>query len=107
MGPATGLGHNSAVYMIEAQIAHILSVMRLGERKWGKPVMPKREAQDAFFADVQRRMAGTVWVKGGCQSWYLLGGRSNYTLWPGHSFSYRRRVKNARASEYQPVDLPG
>lgn len=107
MGPATGLGHNSVVYMIEAQIAHIMSVMRLATSKWGKPVMPKRGAQDAFFADVQRRMAGTVWVKGGCQSWYLLGGRANYTLWPGHSFSYRRRVKKARASEYQPVDVPG
>ena len=52
-------------------------------------------------------MAGTVCVKGGCQSWYLLGGRDNYTLWPGHSFSYRRRMKKAHASDYQPVDLPG
>lgn len=103
MGPATGLGHNSAVYMIEAQIAHIMSAMRLAERR-RTAIMPRREAQDAFIADVQRRMAGTVWVSGGCSSWYLLGGRENYTLWPGHSFTYRRRVKKARARDYEAVD---
>ena len=106
MGPATGLGHNSAIYMIEAQIDHIMSAMRLSERNGGRPVMPRQEAQDEFFADVQRRMENTVWVKGGCQSWYLLGGRANYTLWPGQSFSYRRRVRKARARDYEPVDLP-
>jgi cation diffusion facilitator CzcD-associated flavoprotein CzcO len=104
MGPATGLGHNSAIYMIEAQIAHILSAMRLSQNG-GRPIMPRCEAQDAFFVDVQRRMENTVWVNGGCQSWYLLGGQANYTLWPGQSFSYRRRVRKARGSEYEPVDL--
>jgi cation diffusion facilitator CzcD-associated flavoprotein CzcO len=103
MGPGTGLGHNSAVYMIEAGIAHAMSAMRLAERR-GAAVMPRHEAEEAYFADVQRRMAGTVWTDGGCQSWYLLGGRKNYTLWPGHSFTYRRKVKKARASDYQSVD---
>jgi hypothetical protein len=106
MGPGTGLGHNSAVYMIEAGIAHVMSAMRLAERH-GTPIMPRREAEDAYVADVQRRMAGTVWVDGGCRSWYLLGGQKNYTLWPGHSFTYRRKVKKARESDYQPVDARG
>jgi cation diffusion facilitator CzcD-associated flavoprotein CzcO len=103
MGPATGLGHNSAIYMIEAGISHILSAMALAEKR-GAPLMPSQEAQDAFFADVQRRMEGTVWMNGGCHSWYLLGGARNYTLWPGHSFTYRRRVKKARPTDYVAVD---
>jgi cation diffusion facilitator CzcD-associated flavoprotein CzcO len=103
MGPGTGLGHNSAVYMIEAGIAHAMSAMRIAEQR-SAPIMPRREAEDAYVADVQRRMAGTVWTDGGCQSWYLLGGQKNYTLWPGHSFAYRRKVKKARASDYQSVD---
>jgi cation diffusion facilitator CzcD-associated flavoprotein CzcO len=102
-GPATGLGHNSAVYMIESQIAHIMSVMRLADRKRAVAIMPTKEAQDSFFRHVQARMENTVWMKGGCQSWYLLGGTSNYTLWPGHSFTYRRRVKKARARDYEAV----
>jgi len=106
MGPATGLGHNSIIYMIEAQVAHILSAMRLADTQ-GRPVMPRRAAQDAFFADVQARMAESVWVKGGCDSWYLGEGGRNYTLWPDHSFSYRSRVKRARAAEYETIDAPG
>jgi cation diffusion facilitator CzcD-associated flavoprotein CzcO len=106
MGPGTGLGHNSAVYMIEANIAHVMSAMRIAERRRA-PIMPRREAEDAYVADVQRRMAGTVWTDGGCQSWYLLGGQKNYTLWPGHSFTYRRKVKKARSSDYEAVDVRG
>jgi cation diffusion facilitator CzcD-associated flavoprotein CzcO len=102
MGPATGLGHNSIIYMIEAQIAHILSAMAIAEEKRA-PIMPRAAAQEAFFADVQARMKDSVWVKGGCDSWYLDGGR-NYTLWPGHSFAYRSKVKRARREDYEAVE---
>ena len=102
MGPATGLGHNSIIYMIEAQIAHIMSAMALS-RKLDAPLMPRRSAQEAFFDGVQAQMAGTVWMKGGCDSWYLAGKGRNYTLWPGHTFTYRRRVKRARAADYEAV----
>ncbi|WP_129793163.1 NAD(P)/FAD-dependent oxidoreductase [Sphingosinicella sp. CPCC 101087] len=104
MGPATGLGHNSIIYMIEAQIAHIISAMALA-RDADAAVMPRRRAQDAFFDDVQAQMADTVWMKGGCDSWYLIGKGRNYTLWPGHSFAYRRLVKRVRPADYVPVDL--
>jgi cation diffusion facilitator CzcD-associated flavoprotein CzcO len=106
MGPGTGLGHNSAIYMIEAGIAHVMSAIRLAERRRA-PVMPRREAEEAYVADVQRRMKGTVWTEGGCQSWYLLGGRENHTLWPDHSFTYRRKVKKARSVDYEAVDGGG
>lgn len=103
MGPATGLGHNSIIYMIEAQIAHILSAMAISDRA-GAPVMPTAAAQDAFFIDVQARMAGSVWTAGGCDSWYLAGRGRNYTLWPGHSFTYRGKARKARAKDYEIVD---
>jgi cation diffusion facilitator CzcD-associated flavoprotein CzcO len=106
MGPATGLGHNSAVYMIEAQIAHILSVMRLAERRRAAGIMPTEAAQEAFFADVQVRLAGSVWTTGGCNSWYLTGGEKNYTLWPGYSFLYRKRVRRARPRDYETTVSP-
>ena len=100
MGPATGLGHNSIIYMIEAQIAHILSAMRLADAK-GAPIQPRAAAQQAFFDEVQAGMAESVWVKGGCDSWYLAGRDRNYTLWPGQSFAYRSRAKRARAADYE------
>ena len=34
-------------------------------------VEPRPEAQEAYVAAVDRRSTGTVWVAGGCKSWYL------------------------------------
>ncbi|MFT0701888.1 4-hydroxyacetophenone monooxygenase, partial [Citrobacter meridianamericanus] len=33
MGPNTGLGHNSMVYMIESQIAYVLDALKLMKRR--------------------------------------------------------------------------
>ncbi len=71
LGPNTGLGHNSVVYMIEAQIEHMLSVLGHAWRLGASAVEPRAEAQAAYVAEIEKRMEGTVWVAGGCASWYL------------------------------------
>ncbi|MBZ0252088.1 MAG: NAD(P)/FAD-dependent oxidoreductase, partial [Candidatus Methylomirabilis sp.] len=48
IGPNTGLGHNSMVYMIESQIAYLADALRK-MRKSGKDVIEvRREVQDAY-----------------------------------------------------------
>ncbi|HYZ52080.1 MAG TPA: hypothetical protein VE733_01010 [Streptosporangiaceae bacterium] len=37
---------------------------------------------------VQRKMKGTVWVTGGCKSWYLDSQGCNVTLWPDDTWVY-------------------
>lgn len=100
LGPNTGLGHNSVVYMIEAQIEHLISALRLMRRRGASSIEPRPEAQSAFVAELQRRMEGTVWVAGGCASWYLDRTGRNSTLWPDFSWRFRRRVARLRAEEY-------
>jgi cation diffusion facilitator CzcD-associated flavoprotein CzcO len=100
LGPNTGLGHNSVVYMTEAQIDHLLHALHYMARHHLDALEPRAEAQQAFVADVDRRMQGTVWVSGGCRSWYLDGTGRNSALWPGSSFSFYRRVANFRPGEY-------
>ena len=71
VGPNTGLGHSSMVFIIESQIAYIVSALQqMGEREIAT-VEPTPEAQQAWNNDVQRRMQRTVWNTGGCASWYL------------------------------------
>ena len=70
IGPNTGLGHTSMVYMIESQLAYILDCLRVMERRRLRSVEVRPVRQDAFNDAVQRRMRGTVWTSG-CASWYL------------------------------------
>ena len=100
MGPNTGLGHNSVVYMIEAQIEHALAALELMRRRGADSIEPRREAQSAFVEEVRRRMEGTVWIAGGCASWYLDSTGRNSTLWPDFSWRFRRRVARLDPDEY-------
>lgn len=100
MGPNTGLGHTSVVYMIEAQIEHVLAVLAHARRHGAAAVEPRPEAQAAFVADVQRRMRGMVWVAGGCASWYLDATGRNSTLWPDFTWRFRRRATRLVPSDY-------
>jgi cation diffusion facilitator CzcD-associated flavoprotein CzcO len=100
MGPNTGLGHNSVVYMIEAQIEHLLNALRYMRRHNVRAIEPRPEVQAAYVAEVQKRMEGTVWTTGNCASWYLDSKGRNSTLWPDFSWRFRRRVARLNPDEY-------
>ncbi|WP_420125171.1 flavin-containing monooxygenase [Longimicrobium sp.] len=100
MGPDTGLGHTSVVYMIEAQIEHLLGALGHMRAHGIAALQPRVEAQEAFVAALDRRMAGTVWTSGGCRSWYLDATSRNSTLWPDFTWRFRRRVARFEPAEY-------
>ncbi|SFW35461.1 cyclohexanone monooxygenase [Pseudomonas sp. NFACC19-2] len=95
MGPNTGLGHNSMVYMIESQITYVLGALKQLEEGRLQSLEPKREAQDAFNRKIQGTLGSTVWNAGGCMSWYLhpVSGR-NCTVWPGFTWRFRMLTRN-------------
>src|SRR3954451_4024594 len=70
LGPNTGLGHSSMVYMIESQIAHVMAALRHMDEHGAETIEIRAEAQQRFNAELDRRMEGTVWSTG-CASWYL------------------------------------
>jgi cation diffusion facilitator CzcD-associated flavoprotein CzcO len=100
LGPNTGLGHNSVVYMTEAQLDHVMGALRFMRAHGIEAVEPRDEAQRSWVDAIDRRMRGTVWVVGGCASWYLDRTGRNSTLWPDSSWSYYRRAAHFRPHEY-------
>ncbi|MGB2624620.1 MAG: NAD(P)/FAD-dependent oxidoreductase [Candidatus Acidiferrum sp.] len=102
LGPNTGLGHNSVVLMIEAQVRYVMSCLKLMKRRKRRVLEVRSETQNHFVAEVHRRLQGTVWQSGGCQSWYQ-DPRSgeNTTLWPGSVVGYLRRTRSASAADYE------
>lgn len=99
IGPNTGLGHTSMIFMIESQLPYILGCLRLLERRRLQAFDVRPEAQDAYNAEVQQRMQGTVWTSG-CASWYLDARGRNTTLWPGFTWDYRRKTRRFDAANY-------
>lgn len=100
VGPNTGLGHNSIVFMIESQLAYALDALERTERAGAAVFEADAAAQERFNAVVQRRMDGTVWTAGGCASWYLDAHGRNTTLWPGTSWRFRRETRRFDTAEY-------
>lgn len=101
MGPNTGLGHNSMVYMIESQIHYVLGALDLLEQQKLQSLEVKRPVQDAFNGKIQGSLGNTVWNAGGCKSWYLhpVSGR-NCTVWPGFTWRFRLLTRHFDPAAY-------
>jgi hypothetical protein len=103
LGPNTGLGHTSVVLMAEAQAGYIRQALEHMDRAGIAAIEPRPEAQDAWNAQIQRKSAGTVWLNGGCESWYIDRNGKNSTLWPDHTFRFFSAMKEFSPSEYRVV----
>ena len=97
-GPNTGLGHNSVVYIIEAQVDYILGALDHA-RQHSVAVLEADEAAEArYMQAVDARSEGSVWLAGGCKSWYVDTRSRRLTLvWPDYAYAFREA--NAR---FQP-----
>ncbi|MDQ4052791.1 MAG: NAD(P)/FAD-dependent oxidoreductase [Actinomycetota bacterium] len=103
VGPNTGLGHSSMVFMIESQVTYIRDAIRTMRRNDYAAVEVKAAAQQEYNADVQRRMRRTVWTTGGCASWYLDAHGNNTTLWPRSTFAFRGQTAEFDVAAYRVV----
>jgi hypothetical protein len=102
LGPNTGLGHNSVVLMIEAQVRYAMKCLKLMKRRKQRVIEVRGESQRRFVDEIYRRMGGTVWQSGGCHSWYQDQSTGEMTtLWPGSVISYLRRTRSVSPSDYK------
>jgi cation diffusion facilitator CzcD-associated flavoprotein CzcO len=103
LGPNTGLGHNSMIYMIESQVHYVMRALAAMRRRRVEAIAVRRDAQDSYNREIQSRLARTVWTTGGCKSWYQRRDGRITTLWPGYTFEFRRRLRRVRWSDYQAL----
>jgi cation diffusion facilitator CzcD-associated flavoprotein CzcO len=110
LGPNTGLGHNSVLLMIEAQIGYLRRLLAHRAGHGLATFEPTAAAQARFVDEVDRGTRGSVWTAGGCVSWYLDATGRNSSLWPGSVRSYRRRLGAFEVNDWSfepPRPAPG
>jgi cation diffusion facilitator CzcD-associated flavoprotein CzcO len=100
IGPNATLAHNSMIYMIESHINYVASALRFLARPGVGTVEVKPAVQRQFNETLQERLAHSVWVIGGCHSWYLDHRGRNTTLWPDHTWRFRRATRRFHPAEY-------
>ena len=99
LGPNTGLGHNSVVFMIEQQAKYVVRLLDEAERRGGVFDVT-RTAQDHFNRVVQSRLERGIWSTGGCTSWYLDSHGRNRSIWPGFTWRYWTATRRVDPAAY-------
>ncbi|MGV9636097.1 flavin-containing monooxygenase [Nocardia rhamnosiphila] len=100
LGPFGTAGNQSALFMIESQIAYIVDALRTARERSARRVEVEPGVQDAFLDEMARRSVSTVWVSGGCTGYYQTPDGRNAGLYPNWSFEYRYRTRNFDADSY-------
>ncbi|MFE6365804.1 flavin-containing monooxygenase [Streptomyces sp. NPDC057806] len=106
LGPNSGLGHSSMVYMIEAQAEHVKNAIRALDVSGSTSIEVDRRAHDAYNADLDRRLAKSVWELGGCRTFYHDANGRNATIYPDWTFRFRRRAVRWKPDAYRLTTGP-
>ncbi|MHA7833988.1 MAG: flavin-containing monooxygenase, partial [Algiphilus sp.] len=103
LGPNTGLGHSSIIFMIESQVAYVLQAIKHIRRRPRQALDVTAMAQRQFNDRLQAQLDKAVWSSGGCNSWYLDEYGKNRTLWPSFTFRYWLRTRRFEPDKYATV----
>lgn len=98
-GPNTNLGHNSIIFMIEAQsryVARAVRHLRDADLRW---IDVRGDVMDRYNTTIQRQADRTVWVAD-CHSWYKNEHGLVTNNWPDFTFNYWRRMRHFRPHEW-------
>lgn len=100
VGPNTGLGHSSMIFMIESQVNYLADALTIMRRRGIHSVEVRAEVQKRYSQTLQHRLARTIWNTGGCASWYIDKHGVNSTLWPGFSYQFRNITRRFDIEAY-------
>jgi cation diffusion facilitator CzcD-associated flavoprotein CzcO len=99
VGPNTGLGHNSIIFMIECQVDYIVRALKSQQGRKQPVLQLRADVQRQEYALVQQKMKGTVWSSG-CKSWYQHADGHIDTLWPGYTWEYWLKTRRFKSADY-------
>lgn len=101
MGPNTGIGHTSALFIIESQMLYMMRCIRETLDRNVASIEVAPSAEQRYTAHIHSEMVGTVWESGGCQSWYQNKSGKIIAIFPGFSFMYRLMARRFKSEDHR------
>lgn len=99
-GPNTGIGHTSAIFVIEAQMEYIMRCIGEVRAQSATAIEVSDQAEARYTRRIHAEMERTVWKRGGCNSWYQSRDGHVTAMFPGFTFTYRRWAKRLQLSDH-------
>ena len=99
-GPNTGIGHTSALFLMESQMNYILSCIKSVQKADKQLIEVKPEAEENYTNWIHRAMQRTVWHQGGCTSWYHSKSGKVIAMFPGFSFTFYRWTRRMKPRDH-------
>jgi cation diffusion facilitator CzcD-associated flavoprotein CzcO len=100
-GPNTGIGHTSAIFVIEAQMEYIRRAIAATQAQGAKAIEVQPQAEADYTEMIHREMKQTVWQSGGCNSWYKSKSGRVIAMFPGFSFTFRRMCQAFKPAHHR------
>jgi cation diffusion facilitator CzcD-associated flavoprotein CzcO len=100
VGPNSAGGYNSIIFTSEAHINYVVRCLQEMDAQRLDSVEVKPEVYERYNAETDRRLAGSVWNAGGCQSWYLDSNGRNGVWWPGFTWRLWQKTRRFDRSSY-------
>ncbi|MBF6542308.1 flavin-containing monooxygenase [Nocardia brasiliensis] len=101
MGPNSGGGAQSIVFLIEAQVRYIVQCLRLMQSRGATRIEVSGAKQDEFNTWLHGKLDRSVWVSGGCHSWFLDHTGHNRQSWAGTGTSYWRATRKPEPAAFE------
>jgi len=98
-GPNSGLGHNSILFMIEAQVHWIMQALKAMQKSGARTISVSHASYQRALEEMAQRSRNTVW-QSGCQSWYLDEHGHNTAIWPGLSAEFWLRTRRFNRRDF-------
>jgi cation diffusion facilitator CzcD-associated flavoprotein CzcO len=101
-GPNTNLGHNSIIFMIEAQVRYTVSCIQALAARGLRYLDVKPEVQARYNAELQQELASTAWAAG-CNSWYKTAAGKVTNNWSSFTVKYWWKTRRPVLDDFEQV----
>ena len=106
MGPNSGGGSQSILFVIEAQAHYITRCVRMMRAEGARSLEIRADVEREFNKRLHTKLARSVWNSGGCDSWFLDQSGQNRQAWPGSSANYWRITRRPKKEWFELRDVP-
>ncbi|KAG0347630.1 hypothetical protein BG004_007324 [Podila humilis] len=102
LGPNTGLGHNSILFMIETQVEYAIKALSHMMKNNLQTIQTTPDACKEFMDEVDEKMKGMVWSTT-CNSWYQNKEGRVTALWWSNCTHYWWRLRKFHPNKFISV----